>query len=98
MVPNRATHHIYLDLIRNQNMIHIAVQENDFDCRLHAWQEMLPLYSAANQVNYARCGSYFVEMLKNLDQSHPSLRTLLLKKGLTAQAQEKYPCRAAIDQ
>ena len=37
-------------------------------------------------------------MLKNLDQSHPGLRTLLLKKGLTAQAQEKDLCKTAIDQ
>ena len=59
---------------------------------------MLPLYFATSQVNYARYGSYYAEMLKNLDQSHPGLRTLLLKKGLTAQSQEKYPCRAAIDQ
>ena len=89
---------ICLDLMRNQNMIHLAVQENDFDSRLYVWQEMLPLYFATSQVNYARYGSYYAEMLKNLDQSHPGLRTLLLKKGLTAQAQEKYPCRTAIDQ
>ena len=47
---------IYLDLMQNQNMIHLAVQENDFDCRLFAWQEMLSLYFATNQVNYARYG------------------------------------------
>ena len=37
---------IYLNLMRNQNMIHLAVQEKDFDSRLYAWQEMLPLYFA----------------------------------------------------
>ena len=79
-------------------MIHLAVQENDFDARLHAWQEMLPLCFDTSQVNYARYGSYYAEMLKNLDQSHPGLRTLILKKELTAKAQQKYPCRTAIDQ
>ena len=59
---------------------------------------MLPLYFATNQVNYARYGSYYGEMLKILDQCHPGLRKLLLKKGLTAQAQEKYPCKTAIAQ
>ena len=59
---------------------------------------MLPLYFAASQINYARYGLHYVEMLKNLDQSHPGLGTLLLKKRLTAQAQEKYPCRTAINQ
>ena len=88
----------HLDLLQNQNMIHLAVQENKFDCRLYAWQEMLPLYFATNHVNYTRYGSYYLEMLKNLDQSHPAIRKLLLKKGWTAQAQEKNPCRTAIDQ
>ena len=37
-------------------------------------------------------------MLKNLYQSHPGLRTLLLKKGITTQAPEKYSCRTAINQ
>ena len=59
---------------------------------------MLPLYFATSQVNYARYGLYYVEMLKDLDQSPPGLRTLLLKKGLAAQAQAKYPCRTAVNQ
>ena len=45
-----------------------------------------------------RYGSYYAEVLRNLDQSHPGLRTLLLKKGLTAQPQEKHPCRTGINQ
>ena len=70
---------IYLELMRNQNMIHLAVQENEFDCQLYAWQEILPLYFATNHVSHARYNSYYVEMLNNLDQSHPGLRKLLLK-------------------
>ena len=80
-------------IMQNQNMIHSAVQENEFDYRLYVWQEILPLYFATNQVNYARHGSYYVEMLKSLGQSNNEVRKLLLKKQLTAQAQEKYPCR-----
>ena len=64
---------IYLDLMPNLNMIHLAVQENDFCSRMYAWQEMLPLYFAISQVNYARYGSCYVEILKNLDESHPGL-------------------------
>ena len=33
-------------------MIYSTVQENEFNYRLYAWQEILPLYFAANQVNY----------------------------------------------
>ena len=79
-------------------MIHLAVKENEFACRLYAWQKMLPLYFATNQVSYAKYGSYYVKILKNLDQFHPGLRTVLLKKGLTAQAHKKYPCRTTVDQ
>ena len=59
--------------MQNQNMIHSAVQENEFDCRPYCMR-------GKNQVNYAKYGSYYVEMLKNLDQSRPRFRTLLLKK------------------
>ena len=52
--------------MRKQNMIHLAVQENEFNCRLYVWQEVLPLYFVTSKVNYARYGSYYVEMLENL--------------------------------
>ena len=70
-------------------MIHLAVKENEFACRLYAWQKMLPLYFATNQVSYAKFGSYYVKILKNLNQFHPGLRAVLLKKGLTAQVYKR---------
>ena len=48
---------LYLDMSRNQHMIHLAVQENNFDLRLAAWKNCLSLYFATNQFNYARYGS-----------------------------------------
>ena len=83
--------------MRNQNMIHSTVHGNEFNYRLYAWQEILSLHFAANQVNYARYGSYYVDMLKNLDQSHNGRRKLILKKELTAQAHRKYPCRTEVN-
>ena len=33
---------MYLDLMKYQQMAHIAVQENDFEMRIPAWKSMLP--------------------------------------------------------
>ena len=89
---------IYLDMMRNQHMIHLAVQRNDFDLRLLAWRRWIPFYFALNLFNYARYGSYYAEVLANLDRLYPGLKSLLKNNGMSVQAQEKYPCRTAIDQ
>ena len=52
---------IYLDLMRNENMIHLAVQENDFDSRLHVClpPSMLPsLTVASTHVAYRSRGRW----------------------------------------
>ena len=89
---------LYLDMMRNQHMINLAVQENNFDLRLATWKNWLPLYFATNQFNYTRYGSYYVEVLANIETLYPGLKQLLQKTGLSLQAQEMYPTRVAIDQ
>ena len=51
---------IYLDIMRIQHKIHTAVQTNNFEMRMQAWDEMLPFYFAFNKTNYARYGSWYV--------------------------------------
>ena len=89
---------IYLNLLRVQHCIHTAVQENDFDLRLFGWEYFVPYYFAFNKMNYARYGSYYLEMMKSIDTLYPGLKNMLTEKGLSAQAQNKYPLRTAIDQ
>ena len=89
---------IYLDLMRNQHMIHLAVQRNDFDLRLLACRKWIPFYFALSLFNWARYGSYYAEVLANLDRLYTGLKSLLKNNGMSIQAQEKYPCRTAIDQ
>ena len=55
---------MYLDLTRLQHQIHTAVQTNDFDMRLEAWNKMLPYYFAFNKTNYARYGTWYVQTVK----------------------------------
>lgn len=89
---------IYLDMMRVQHFIHIAVQENDFDLRFYAWQFLIPFYFALDKQNYARYGSFYVETLKNIDRIYPGLRSLLEKKGISVLGQSNHNIRTAIDQ
>ena len=75
----------------------MAVQENDFFLRLHGLKYLLPFCFALKQ-NYARYGSFYVHSLENLDNTHPGCRELIQEKGLSVQAQDRYPARTPIDQ
>ena len=56
---------------RMQHVIQTAVQENDFDARLAAWDYFMPLYFVFNKTNYARYGSFCVEILKSIEEKYP---------------------------
>ena len=89
---------MYLDIFRMQRMAHISVQENDFDLRCHSWERFMPLYFALNMTNYARYGSYYVEILNCIDQLYPGMKDMLKTSGLSSQSQDRYPLRTPIDQ
>ena len=79
-------------------MAHTAVQENNFELRLEAWERFLPYYFVFNMFNYARYGSFYVETLKNIEKIYPGMKELLKKNGMSVQGQDRYPSRTAIDQ
>ena len=54
----------YLDFVRMQLVIHTSIQENDFEKRVLGWKYFLPFYFALNYFNYARYGSYYVQVLE----------------------------------
>ena len=89
---------IYLELMKFQRQAHTAVQTNDFEMRLDAWERMLPYYFYFNKNNYARYGSYYVQMLKCIDDNYEGLKDLLSVDGLSVQAQKSHPLRTSIDQ
>ena len=96
MTPQYWLH--YIDLMKFQHMAHTAVQTNDFDLRVESWEKFLPSYFAFNMFNYARYGSYYVHMLKHMDNIYPGLKGMLEKTGLSVQAQDRYPIHTALDQ
>ena len=72
----------YLDVLSNITQIHHAVQTNDFGLRHDGLKKILPFCFVLNKQNYARYGC----------------KELLLDKGLSVQAQSRYPLRTSIDQ
>lgn len=89
---------MYLDVMKLQHQMHTAVQTNDFDMRLDAWERMLPYYFAYNKSNYARYGCYYVQTLKQIDDRYEGLKPLLANNGFSVQGQKTHPLRTAIDQ
>ena len=84
--------------MRLQHQGHAAIQTNDFEMHLNAWQRVLPYYFIFNKMNYARYGSYYVQVLKEIESNYPGLKELLFPCGLSVQAQQTHPVRTAIDQ
>ena len=66
--------------------------------RLDAWNKMLPYYFTFNKTNYARYGSYYVQLLKQIDNRYKGLKVLLNDAGISVQAQETHPLRVSVDQ
>ena len=67
----------YLDLMRMQDAIHTAVQENNFESRLYAWEYFIPFYFVFKKNNYARYGSYYLETLKAIENSYPGMNEMM---------------------
>ena len=88
---------IYLDLMK-VHLAHTAVQENDFNVRVLAWEKMLPFYFYFNEINYACYGTYYLQHLTHIETLNPETKELLMTKGMSVQARTVNPVRTAIDQ
>ena len=60
-----------------QDAIHTAVQENNFEARLCAWEYFIPFYFVFKKTNYARYGSYYLETLKAIENSYPGMNEMM---------------------
>ena len=87
---------MYLDLVRAQHCMHLAVQENNVQVRTSSWQYFNPFFFMFNKINYARYGSYYVEILCDLENLYPGLQQLLERKGMSVQ--DRHCVCTAIDQ
>ena len=89
---------MHIDMMKMQHQAHNAAQENNYDLRLHALQQFLPLYFNFNMHNYARYCAYYAKVLLQIDTLYPGLNDTLNLKGLSTQTQDRYPFRTAVDQ
>ena len=87
----------YLDLMKCQHMVHIAVQENNYDLRRYGWEFMLIFYFGLNKIHYARYGTYYVKCIENIEPLYTGHRQLIEEKGLSVHGQSSYALRTAVD-
>ena len=81
---------MYLQLIGRKHKLHLSINLNDFDFRLHFWREIVSLCFATNKQNYARYGACYCVQLENLDRTYPGAEEELQNRGL-------YVCRNNIN-
>ena len=87
-----------MDVLSKIIHIHHAVQTNNFGLRLDGLKKALPFRFALNKQKYASYGTIYVFNLANMEATRPGCKELLLSKGLSVQAQSRYPFRTSVDQ
>ena len=73
----------YIQLINRQYILHYAIKTNNFNIRLSIWDSWMALCFATNRVHYARYGSYYVNFLKYIDESHPGAKDEIEERGIS---------------
>ena len=86
---------MYMDRVKLLYQARAAIQENNFDLRLQSYRAFLPDYFFYNLQNYARYGSFYVELMSCAEQVYPGLKDELF---ISIQAEDRYPHRTAMDQ
>ena len=82
----------YLDMMEQQDYLHVGIQENSLEARMNAWEYFIPFYFVLNKLNYARYGSYYLHQMKNREVIYPGL-----KVPVSVQGQNRYNIRTPID-
>ena len=54
---------MHIDMMKMQHQAHTAMQENNYDLRLHALQQFLPIYFNFNMHNYVRFCAYYAGII-----------------------------------
>ena len=78
-------------------MAHSTVQEKDIEKLAFDWFSFLPFYFVLDKQNYAWYGIFYVTLLLNMETTYPGLKTLLDEKGISVQAQDRYPVKTSVD-
>ena len=86
----------YVGLVDLVLKFHYAISRNDFDLRLTVWEEMLPFCFVFNNVHYARYGTYYVNQMKRLEETHPGATSEIKGYGLSEHRND-FGMRQAVD-
>ena len=74
---------LYTSLVQLVQELHYSINVNDFYLRLKCWKDIVFLCAATNKRNYLRYGSYYIETMQNLPNTHPGAVEELLEKGIS---------------
>ena len=78
------------------HIFHYAINQNNYDLRLAVWEEMLPFCFIFNKVHYARYGSYYINQLKYLQNTHLGAKEEIQEYGLSVR-RSSYGIGQAVD-
>ena len=74
---------MYTKLVERQQKLHYGINVNDFELRLLMWRQSLPLCFSTNRIHYSRYGTYYVNSLEHLEDTHPGAKVEMESAGLS---------------
>ena len=74
---------MYMIMADRQQMLHYAINTNNYNLLLLIWKESLPMWFATNKIHYARYGTFYVKFLEYLEDTHPEAKEEIEEKGLS---------------
>ena len=86
----------YVDLVDSLHSLNYSLLANDFETRLAAWKELLPLFFYFDRTHYARYGTYYINSLENMELTHPGAKDELIKSGISVR-RNKFGIGQAVD-
>ena len=73
----------YVGLVDLLCKFHYAIPRNNFHLRLAVWEEMLPFCFVFNNAHYAHYGTYYMNQMKRLEETHTGARNEREEYGLS---------------
>ena len=72
---------LYLRCVRTFKLFIRAERTSDFRLHLHSVSEMLNLFAATGHANYAKSGRLYLQLMCNLEETHPWLYSMFSQNG-----------------
>ena len=86
----------YVGLVDLLRKFYYVIAYNAFNLRLAVWEERLPFCFVFNNVHYTRHGTYYVNQMKKLEETHPGAGNEIEEYGLSV-CWNDFSIRQAVD-